>query len=276
MDVVELTSWENILATNQEVEPPIMRGTAVVGIDYKKINNFVVAGVLTKQGEKFVFRQHTWICANSVDLQHINFPYMEAVEAGDAEIIDAPEISPELIADWIAVQMGFYNISMVAMDNYRVVLMKTALARVGFSYENKNIKLVCPSDKIKIEPIIDSGFHNHNIVYGNCPIMRWYANNVRKEKDKYGNYTYQEIDLERRKTEGFFAFVYAMTQYELLMPKKKEDGEGDLYKKAKEFAIRIMNKPNPTAQELATLPQILKVLMDQKAIRNIHGDIREE
>ena len=67
---------------------------------------------------------------------------MEAVAAGDAEIIDAPEIPPELIADWIEVQTHFYNIPMLALDDYRFALMKAALARVGFTYENKNIKLV--------------------------------------------------------------------------------------------------------------------------------------
>lgn len=222
---VELTTWENILITRQEVEPPIMRETGVIGIDYTKINDFAAAGVLTKRGAKFVFKQHTWICANSADLPCIKFPYMEAVAAGDAEIIDAPEIPPELIADWIEVQTHFYNIPMLALDDYRFALMKAALARVGFTYENKNIKLVRPSDKIKIEPIIDSGFRNHNIVYGDCPIMRWYTNNTKKVKSKkYGNYEYQKIEAKSRKTDGFFAFVAAMTQHELI-PEQQTGGE---------------------------------------------------
>ncbi|WP_289285969.1 terminase large subunit domain-containing protein [Parablautia intestinalis] len=223
---VELTTWENILITRQEVEPPIPRETAVIGLDYTKINDFAAAGVLTKRGPKFVFKQHTWICANSADLPRIRFPYMEAVAAGDAEIIDAPEIPPELIADWVAIQMSFYNITMLALDDYRYALMKAALVRVGFTYENKNIKLVRPSDKIKIEPIIDSGFRNHNIVYGDCPIMRWYTNNTKKVKSKkYGNYEYQKIEAKSRKTDGFFAFVAAMTQHELI---PEQQGTGDV------------------------------------------------
>ena len=54
---VELTTWENILVTKQEVEPPIMRETGVIGLDYTKINDFAAAGVLTKRGAKFVFKQ---------------------------------------------------------------------------------------------------------------------------------------------------------------------------------------------------------------------------
>ena len=40
---VELTSWDNIMATKQEVEPPKAREIAVAGIDYTKINDFCVS-----------------------------------------------------------------------------------------------------------------------------------------------------------------------------------------------------------------------------------------
>ena len=266
-ELVELTTWENILMTRQNVEPPIMREIGVVGIDYTKMNDIAAAGVLTKRGAKFIFKQHTWICANSADLPCIKFPYTEAVEAGDAEIIDAPEIPPELIADWVATQATLYNIPMLAIDDYRYALMKVALEHVGFSYENENIKLVRQSDRIKIEPIIDSGFSNHNIVYGDCPIMRWYTNNTKKVKSKkYGNYEYRGIEVKSRKTVGFFAFVAAMTQHELI-PEQQTGGEIGVFEKAKEFAMKIMDKPNPSAQEIATLPQILEILLNNKTCR---------
>ena len=221
----DLMYEENLMATKQEVELPIKGETAVIGIGFKRIDEFVAAGVLTRRGKKFVFKQHTWICANSADLPRIKFPYMEAVEAGDAEIIDAPEIPPDLIVDWVARQKGFYNIQMLALDDFRFALMKKALAQVGFTYENKNIKLVRPSDKTKIEPVIDSAFRNHNIVYGDCPIMRWYTNNTKKVKSKkYGNYEYQKIEEKSRKTDGFFAFVAAMTLHELI-PEQQESGD---------------------------------------------------
>ena len=115
---------------------------------------------------------------------------------------------------------------MLALDDYRFALMKQALARYGFTYENKNIKLVRPSDKIKVEPIIDSGFRNHNIVYGDSSIMRWYTNNTKKVKSKkYGNYEYQKIEAKSRKTDGFFAFVAAMTQHELI---PEQQGSADV------------------------------------------------
>lgn len=220
---VELTSWENILATKQEVKPPIKAETAVVGIDYTKINDFASAGVLTKREEKFVWKQKTWVCKNSKDLPRIKFPLQDFPE--EIAIVDAPEIAPELIAEWVAEQLGQYTIPMLALDDYRFALLKKALARVGFTYENKNIKLVRPSDKIKAEPIIDSAFRNHNIVYGDSAIMRWYTNNTKKVKSKkYGNYEYQKIEAKSRKTDGFFAFVAAMTQQELI-PEEQTGGD---------------------------------------------------
>lgn len=223
---VELTSWDNIMATKQEVEPPKAREIAVAGIDYTKINDFASAGVLTKRGEKVVWKQKTWVCLKSADLPRIKYPLHEAEEAGELEFVDAPEIAPELIAEWIGEQMGFYSIPMLALDDYRFALMKQALARYGFTYENKNIKLVRPSDKIKVEPIIDSGFRNHNIVYGDSSIMRWYTNNTKKVKSKkYGNYEYQKIEAKSRKTDGFFAFVAAMTQHELI---PEQQGSADV------------------------------------------------
>lgn len=187
--------------------------------------------------------------------------YMEAVAAGDAEIVDGPEIPPELIADWVAEQASFYDIPTLAIDDYRFALMKDALAHVGFVYESGKIKLVRPYDKIKIEPVIDSAFRNHNIVYGDCPIMRWYTNNTKKVKSKrYDNYEYQKIEEKSRKTDGFFAFVAAMTRHKLI-PEQQTGGKS-LRERAEEFAIEIMEKTSRTQQEVAILPQLLEMLLD--------------
>lgn len=221
---VGIADWETILETKQIVIP-IEREIGVIGIDYTKINDFASAGVLTKREKKFVFKQKTWICKYSADLPSITFPVKEAVAAGDAEIVDAPEIAPELITEWITEQTGFYNIQMIALDDFRLALMRIALSKVGFSKENNNIFCVRPSDKIKVEPVIDSAFRNHNIVYGDCPIMRWYTNNTKRViSKKFGNYEYQKIESKKRKTDGFFAFVAAMTQHELI-PEQQTNGD---------------------------------------------------
>ena len=56
-------------------------------------------------------------------------------------------------------------------------------------------------------PIINSLFINHNIVFGDTPIMRWYTNNTKKQMDSKGNITYGKIEPNYRKTDGFMAFV---------------------------------------------------------------------
>lgn len=228
---IELTSWENILATNQEVEPPRQGEYAVVGIDYTKINDFASVGILTKRGAKVVWKQKTWVCTNSADLGRIKYPLHEPEAIGELEFVDAPEIDPELLTNWIAEQMKMYSIQMTCLDDYRFALLKNALAKLGITYENKNIKLVRPSDKIKVEPIIDSGFRNHNIVYGDSSLMRWYTNNTKKVKSKkYGNYEYQKIEAKSRKTDGFFAFVAAMTQADLIPDQQQSSEILPLYK----------------------------------------------
>ena len=263
-ELEKLTSWANIQATNQKTEPPVQGEYAVVGISYTKLNDFASAGILTKHGAKVVWKQKTWVCTNSVDLPHIKYPLRELGATKELEFVDAPEIPADLIVDWIAEQMRIYSIQMTCIDNYSYAPLKNALEKLGISYENKNIKLVRPSDRIRVEPIIDRGFRNHNIAYGNSSLMRWYTNNTQKVKSgKYGNYEYQKNEEKSRKTEGFFAFVDAMTQVDILQEtyEERKAEKEKIYKTASEFVIRIMEKQNQTAQELAALPQLLEILL---------------
>ncbi len=41
-------------------------------------------------------------------------------------------------------------------------------------------------------------------------MMRWYTNNVKVVTNSKGNKTYEKIEPQRRKTDGFMAFVHAM------------------------------------------------------------------
>ena len=102
-------------------------------------------------------------------------------------------------------------------------MMNRSLKKLEFCDKSKNIKLIRPSDKIKIEPIIDSAFRNHNIVYGSSYIMRWYTHNTKKVKSKkHGNYESQKIEAKSRNTDGFFAFVAAMTDCETIPEEQLE------------------------------------------------------
>jgi phage terminase large subunit-like protein len=212
---VEVTSWENILATNQEI-PDLTGCTCVAGIDYMKTNDFLSAGLLFKYKSKYYWLSHTWICRSSADLGRIKAPLEEwaTKEGGNLlTFIDGPEISPDVPAAWLAEQAQKYNITTLGIDNYRHTILAKALRDAGFDTDKKganNIKLIRPSHEMLIAPLITSAFVNHNIVWGDNPLMRWYTNNTCMITSQAGNITYGKIEPKSRKTDGFKAFVAAM------------------------------------------------------------------
>ena len=109
-----------------------------------------------------------------------------------------------------------YIIKKIAIDSYRYTLLNSEFKKIGFDvYEKKNIILNRPNDIIKVAPVINSVFINHNFVWGEIsenginPIMCWYTYNTKKV-DKNGNMTYEKIEPNYRKTDGFMALVNAM------------------------------------------------------------------
>ena len=208
----EVTSWDNILATNQEI-PDLAGKTCVAGIDYAKTTDFVAAGLLFRIKGKYYWLSHTWVCSQSKDLPRIKAPLREWDQAGYLTFIDGPEVPVETPALWLAKQAEKYNLTILGMDLYRYTLLARALREAGFDTDRKgvnNIKLIRPSDQMKISPTITSLFVNHNIVWGNNPLMRWYTNNACVITSSAGNITYGKIEEKSRKTDGFMAFVAAM------------------------------------------------------------------
>lgn len=209
---IEVTSWENILATNQEI--PDLRGcTCLVGIDYMKTTDFLCAGLLFKWKGKYVWISHSWVCKNSPDLIRIKAPLDEWEKQGLLTFVDGVEIPPDIPAKWLADKAQYYNLSTLWMDNYRYTLLAKALRDVGFDTDKKganNIRLCRPSNEMLIAPIVTSAFVNHNIIYGDNPLMRWYTNNTCMITSQAGNTTYGKIEPKSRKTDGFKAFIAAM------------------------------------------------------------------
>ena len=109
-----VTTWQNVLRacyegeTMEELERKIPRITldtrgqaAVIGIDYADVRDFASAGILTKTDEgEYIWRQHTWICADSPFIDSIKFPLRNAgqTEFEDFEIVPGPVIDVNLIA----------------------------------------------------------------------------------------------------------------------------------------------------------------------------------
>ncbi|URZ15794.1 terminase large subunit domain-containing protein [Clostridium felsineum] len=209
---IEVTSWENILATNQEI-PDLTGCTCIAGIDYMKTTDFLCAGLLFKYGEKYIWLSHSWVCESCNDLIRIKAPLKEWEKKGFLTFVKGVEISPSVPAAWLQQQAQKYNITTLWMDNYRYTLLARALKEAGFDTDKKgvnNIRLERPSNEMLIAPIVTSAFANHNVIWGDNPLMRWYTNNSCMITSQAGNITYGKIEPKSRKTDGFKAFIAAM------------------------------------------------------------------
>lgn len=223
-----VTAWENIKATNRPL-PDLEGKTCVFGLDYTKTTDFLGAGLLFMIDNEIVWKPMSWYCSQSADLSRIKFPYDKQP---DLQRVDGAEIPPQIVAEWLKEQKKHYNIIAGALDNYRYTLLKSPLLECGFECDRKglnNLKLVRPSDKMLVAPLIASDFTNHKIVWGDSALMRWYTNNTSATEDKNGNISYGKIEPKSRKTDGFMAFVAAYTQLDLL--KQSQPISTDNFKK---------------------------------------------
>ena len=211
----EVASWENIVKTNGEV-PDLTGKTCVCGIDFSKTTDFVSAFLLFKESDKYYGIHHSWFCTASNDRGRIKYPLHEAVEKGVLTIVDDVEINPTLIADWISEQRLKYDIDKIAVDSYRYSLLTRALSSIGYEAKDKMVKLVRPSDIMLVQPKIHSWFVSNKIIWGDDSLMRWYTRNTKLEPAPNNNFKYGKIEPKSRKTDGFMAFVAAVTLEEEL------------------------------------------------------------
>lgn len=206
----EVTSWENILMTNREL-PDLTWKTCVCGIDFAKTTDFVSAFLLFKIGDTYYGKHHSWFCNRSNDKHRIKLPLDQMVQRGLLTIVDDVEVSPSLITSWIDEHSRPYDITKIAIDSYRYSLLARELREIGFDAKDKRVKLVRPSDIMMVQPKITSVFATGKIIWGDDPMMRWYTNNAKLEPAPNNNWKYGKIEPKSRKTDGFMAFVAAMT-----------------------------------------------------------------
>lgn len=228
----QVAVWEDIVATNQEM-PDLTGLSCVGGIDYANTNDFVACVLIFRKDGKIYVLHHSFICRSSRDLLGIKAPLDKWVERGDCEYVNDVQISPEIVANWFKEKMKVYNILKIAIDNFRYIILSSALEKIGFTAymknkEKSNVVLTHKWDVIKIAPVINSLFITHNIVWGDVPMMRWYTNNTKKVTIN-GNVSYAKIEQHYRKTDGFMAFVAAMTIYEQLPENESVIQDFDIY-----------------------------------------------
>ncbi|MBD5423947.1 MAG: terminase [Allobaculum sp.] len=218
---VHITKWENILATNQSLIK--LDGLeCTCGIDYAKTSDWVAINLHFKVGEDRYDLNHAFVCTNGNDFLKLNCPHDEWERRGLITYVDAPDISPEVVADYLRQNMKRYRIKCLAIDSYRWTLLSGPLGALGFTLKNKNLKLVRPSDLMKTVPLIDSCFQNRYFHWEDQPVLRWATNNaklIRSTASKIaiegnldaGNFLYGKIEPVKRKTDPFMALVASMT-----------------------------------------------------------------
>jgi len=220
---IEVAKWDDLIACDKELPLEELKGKKCIGcLDFAKTDDFVVCGLLFKYNNRYYFLHHTFVCKNSSDLIGISAPLDDWEQMGMLEYVDDVEIPTDLISGWFEARMndGFQIVKM-AIDNFRYSLVSSALKKIGFSDEYKNIKLVRPSDLMMASPIINSIFLRHNLSWGissipgiQC-IMCWYTNNVKKALYN-GNVRFEKIEEHYRKTDGFMAYANGVTLIEEL------------------------------------------------------------
>ena len=209
-----VTSWDNIMATAQDIDEKAIYGMPCVGgIDYMKTTDFLGAGLLYRVGDQDYWITHTWVCSKSADLNRIKAPLRQWESQGLLTFVDASEISPELPAAWLAIQAAKRNskILKIGVDSYRYQLLSNALLKMNFSADKgyDNVVKLRPSDEMMNIPLITSGFVNQRFHWGENPLMRWCTNNSKTITSNAGNITYGKIEAKSRKTDSFKAFVAA-------------------------------------------------------------------
>ena len=220
---IKVCSYERIKATNRPVPVDDLQGrVCTCGIDFSKITDFVSVNLHFRDGNIRYDLNHSWLCLNSKDLPRIKAPWREWANRGLIDLVDDVEIHPETIVEYIEMQKEYYSIKMMAIDDFRYALLAQYLKGIGFDAKAyKNLKLVRPSDIMKVAPVIDSCFANDYFAWGDNPTLRWAVNNTKmirygrklgKEDDAdIGNFVYAKIEAKSRKTDPFMALVASMT-----------------------------------------------------------------
>lgn len=218
----DVTSWENVLATNKEV-PDLTGCPCIAAIDYAKTTDFVAAGLLFKHSGIYYWITHTWVCKKSADLYRIKAPLDDWAAAGLLEFVDDNEINPSIPVNWILEKSAKYNILKIGLDSFRYTLLSRAIKEAGL---DKKLLLTKNVTIMRWAPVLISAFATQSIRWGDNPLMRWYTNNVYTLTDKKGNTSFEKKEPKSRKTDGFFALLSAFCASEDL----PDCGLGSQYK----------------------------------------------
>ena len=210
--MLEVATWDKILATNKEM-PDLTGLSCLGGVDYSSVKDFTSVGLLFRQGDKRYWIHHTFICHLGLQVKNreFKFPIMDMVEKGLATIVYEDCIDGKYVANWFKEQSKKYNIIKVYADDYRKSILNAAFKEVGIEIKKVRSGYITHS---RVFPLLESIFQNENIVWGDDPMMNWYTNNVYVDLLDNGNRKFCKKEPILRKTDGFFAFIHALSEEE--------------------------------------------------------------
>lgn len=198
--------WEDILATNRPF-PILENRQCLGGLDYASIKDFAAVGLLFRDGENYIWKSHSFVRKGFLDTVKLKAPINEWEKQGLLTIVDEPSINPLHIVMWFDRMRENYGLEKVIADNFRMDLLRPLFEEYGIEIEVINNPRAIQS---LLAPRIETMFANHNLIFDDNPMMRWYTNNVAVKIKPDGNKEYIKKDEIRRKTDGFQALVHAL------------------------------------------------------------------
>ena len=211
---IAVTEYENLKMTNQPL-PDLSGWECVVGIDYATLNDWAAVDFHFRDGDRRYDINHAWLCLQSYELPRVKAPWQKWAERGLVTAVDDVSISPDLLCEYIAEMGQKYHIKMIGLDLFRLPLLRDGLLKIGFeANDKKRLRLIRPSDIMKVEPVIQNCFGRHYFTWGDNPCLRWATNNTKRVRRNAGadtgNYIYAKIERQSRKNDPFMALVAAM------------------------------------------------------------------
>lgn len=211
-----VTDYEKIKATKKPL-PDLSGWACVAGIDYAEFSDWASIVLHFRRGDERYDIHHSWLCLQSKTLSRVRAPWQEWAAQGFITLVDEPTISPRLITAYITEAARKYQIKKIAMDHFRWTAMSEAMKAIGFEPDGrKKVKLVRPNDIMQIDPVIQLCFDQDRFTWGDDPVLRWAANNVKRVRSSKkigsdtGNFYYAKIEAKSRKTDPFMALAAAM------------------------------------------------------------------
>lgn len=211
-----VTDYEKIKATNKPL-PDLKGWSCTLGFDYAELSDWAALNFHFRKGQNRFDVNHAWLTTQSKTLGRVRAPWQSWADRGLITVVDEPTIRPELITENIRAAAQIYNILGLAMDNFRWTLVSEAFIKIGFDARDKSrVKLIRPSDIMKIDPVIQNCFDLELFSWGDNSCLRWAANNTKrvaasaKAGSNTGNFYYAKIEAKSRKTDPFMALAASM------------------------------------------------------------------